>query len=108
VQAEASALASLLFVYGLVRLADDLSTGPGRWRAGFAKGEHFCKAYEAYQMLCPEGHVPFERAWSLQAALERGDGVLVADCMVCGALYLQDALALDPAACPGCRERAAP
>jgi hypothetical protein len=105
VQAEASALAGLFFVYGLVRLRSDLTTGPGAVRPGFAKGERFCRAFEDYLTLCPSGQLSFERAWSLQAALETGDGVLVADCVRCGALYVQDALALDPATCPGCRGR---
>ncbi len=107
VQAEASALAGLFFVYGLVRLRPDLTTGPGPVPGGYAKGERFCRAFEVYQTLCAGGQLSFERAWSLQAALEEGDGVLVADCVRCGALYVQDALALDPAACPGCRSRSA-
>ena len=107
VPAEASALAGVFFVYGLVQLRSDLTTGPGPVPQGYAKGERFCRAYEVYKILCSGGQLSFERAWSLQTALEAGDGVLVADCVRCGALYVQDALALDPAACPGCRSRSA-
>ena len=45
----------------------------------------------------------FERAWNLYRALTSRREVLLADCRLCGQVYIQDALALDRAECPACR-----
>lgn len=102
-QGQASTLASLFGLFGLVHIDPELNVASAMTPSGVSFGERLCRAYEAYLGLYDRPTLPFEQAWNLLSAIsERGDLVL-SDCLVCGSLYVQDALALDPGHCPACR-----
>jgi hypothetical protein len=103
VQSEASALAGLFAVYGLIHISRKLETRLSNIPDRLVFGERFCEAFEAYLSLFPEALIPFEQAWNLLHALTVKQDILLADCRRCGGIYAQDALALDHGRCPPCR-----
>lgn len=103
VQSEASTLAGLFAVYGLMRISRGLQTRLRHLPDRLTFGERFCEAFEAYQSLFPDARIPFEQAWNLLHALTVKQEILLADCGRCGGIYAQDALALDHSVCPPCR-----
>lgn len=106
-QAQASTMAYLFGVFRLLTITETLNAVPIAHASGLRFGEQLCRAYESYRSLYQRPALSFERAWSLFDALtERRDAVL-ADCLRCGNIYVQDTLALDGARCPPCRLRGA-
>lgn len=105
IQSEASTLAWILGLYGLIRVTEHLDPRPALAPCSVDFGERFCEAYETYAALHPEPAISFEHAWCLFHALTERREMVLADCMGCGNIYVQDALALDPAQCPPCRMR---
>jgi hypothetical protein len=102
-QAQASTMAYLFAVFRLLTIDERLEAAPVVYASSLRFGEQLCRAYESYRTLHRRPALSFERAWSLFDALaERGDAVL-ADCLDCGNIYVQDMLALDGARCPPCR-----
>jgi hypothetical protein len=108
IQSEATTLACLFAVFGLMEITARLETRRAGTREPLAFAERFCLLYEIYLDVYADHCVSFEHAWNLYFALTvRGD-MLLADCQRCGNLYVQDALALDRAECPPCRLRGRP
>lgn len=103
VQSEASALAGLFALYGLMRISSGLQARLRHLPDRLTFGERFCEAFEAYLSLFPDARIPFEQAWNLLHALTEKQEILLADCRRCGGIYAQDALALDQSLCPPCR-----
>lgn len=103
IQSEASTLAGLFAVFGLMRISSGLQTRLTQLPDRLTFGERFCEAFEAYQSLFPGARIPFEQAWNLLHAITVKQQILLADCQRCGAIYAQDALALDHGRCPPCR-----
>jgi hypothetical protein len=101
VQFEATTLASLFCMLGLVPLA---GSGPQRSSPPMSLewGEFFCQAYESYLSLHKVPRVSFEHAWFLLLALSRQDELKLRACSACGGLYLADAYAPAGSICPRC------
>jgi hypothetical protein len=104
IQSEATTLVWLFALFGLTVVDARLRTRPAGPRDALAFGEMFCLLYETYLDLHPEAAVSFEHAWSLYDALTERRELVLADCQGCGNIYVQDALALDRAECPPCRQ----
>jgi hypothetical protein len=99
---QASQLASLFIVYGLV-----IATSVGlesRYRVGaLDSGALLCQAYEDYTVLhAPAIIISFEHAWFLLLALARRDELGVARCPDCRGVRLKDLLARQRSACASC------
>ena len=105
IQSEASTLALLFGLFGLIRVSDHLDPRPALAPCSVEFGERFCQAYETYASLHPGPGISFEHAWCLFCGLTERRDMVLADCLRCGNIYVQDALALDPAECPPCRMR---
>lgn len=103
IQAEASTMAYLLGLFRLIRIDDGLATTPIRYASMLPVGQRLCCAYETYLSIYIRPAISFERAWCLYRSLTANRDVLLADCRLCGHVYVQDALALDRAECPACR-----
>jgi hypothetical protein len=103
VHAEASTIAYLLGLFGLMRINSSLETRPVRYASPLSLGQQLCDAYETYLSIYQHPAISFERTWNLYRALTARRDVLLADCQRCGHIYIQDALALDRAECPPCR-----
>jgi hypothetical protein len=103
VQAEASTLVYLFGLYGILKITDRLDPLPRRDCSDLVFGELLCRAYETYTALYPRTAISFERSWNLYRAITSRKDALLADCLHCGNIYVQDALALDRAECPPCR-----
>jgi hypothetical protein len=105
VQFEATTLASLLCMLGLVPPPGGSSrrTSPPmtlEW------GEFFCQAYESYLVLHSPPRVSFEHAWFLLLALVRQDELRLQACVECGGLCLVDRFASMSASCARCTRHA--
>ena len=103
VQSEASTLACLFGLFGLMNISRKLEARERGHGNRMAFGERFCLAYETYQHVHPDRMVSFEHAWNLFHALAVRFELLLADCTRCGNIYVQDALALDRGCCPACK-----
>jgi hypothetical protein len=103
VQAEASLLAHVFALWGLLRIRPDLGTEPASVPSPLIFGQRFCDAYEDYCCARPASTISFEHAWTLLMTLIANDELLLLDCGGCSAVYVQDALALDSRRCPACR-----
>jgi hypothetical protein len=103
IQAEASTIAYLFGLFRLMQIDQGLETRPVAYPSRLSFGQRLCSAYETYRSLYPEPAISFERTWNLYRALTSRREVLLADCRLCGQVYIQDALALDRAECPACR-----
>jgi hypothetical protein len=108
VQSEATSLACLFAVFGLMEITDRLETRRAGTRDPLQFAERFCLVFETYLDVHPEHYVSFEHAWNLYFALTERHDLVLADCQGCGNIYVQDALALDRAECPPCRLRGRP
>lgn len=103
VQAEASTLVYLFGLFGLLKITDRLDPLPRGDCSDIVFGESLCRAYETYTSLYPRTAISFERSWNLYRAVALRKDAVLADCLRCGNIYVQDALALDRAECPPCR-----
>lgn len=104
-QSEASTLALLFSVYGLIRYRMNAACEHRIATDRMLCGSRFCSAYEAYLALHPAGRITFERAWCLLTVLVCGDELHLARCVECEGLYVNDALALSDGRCPCCKLR---
>jgi hypothetical protein len=102
-QSEATTLAWLFGLFGLMEVERALEAKRAGTRDELAFGERFCLLFETYLDLHPDACISFEQAWNLYDALTARAEIVFADCRRCGNIYVQDALALDRAACPPCR-----
>lgn len=68
-------------------------------------GHRLCDAYEMHRSLMPGGEISLELAATLLRALGETGELVIAECRVCGALYVQDAYALDYGRGPFCEVR---
>jgi hypothetical protein len=103
IQAEASTVAYLFGLFRLMQISQGLEAKSVAYPSPLSFGQRLCSAYETYRSLHPQPAISFERAWNLYDALTSRRDVLLADCRLCGHVYVQDALALDRAECPACR-----
>jgi hypothetical protein len=98
---QATQLASLYLMYGLLRGAAD-GTEP-RYRVGsLESGALLCQAYEAYLELHAPAVISFEHAWFLLLALGRRGEIGLARCPQCGGIRLRDLLARRRPVCGTC------
>jgi hypothetical protein len=98
---QATQLASLYLMYGLLRAAP-VGAEP-RYRVGsLESGALLCQAYEAYLELHIPAGISFEHAWFLLLALGRRDEIGVSRCAQCGGLRLRDLLTRRRQACATC------
>jgi len=103
---EASQLASLYVVYGL--LCGSVVGVESRYRVGsLESGALLCQAYEAYRALHAPANISFEHAWFLLLALARRDEVGISRCALCGGVRLRDLLAKHKMDCGTCDPAAA-
>jgi hypothetical protein len=102
-QSEATTLAWLFGLFGLMEVAETLEARRAGTRDELTFGERFCLLYETYLDLHADACISFEQAWNLFDALTARGEVVLADCRRCGNIYIQDVLALDRAECPPCR-----
>ncbi len=99
---QASQLASLFLVYGLIG-GSDLRVEP-RYRLGsLESGTLLCQAYESYVELHAPACISFEHAWFLLLALSRRDELGVALCDSCGGVRLCDLLSKRRPVCSNCQ-----
>ena len=68
-------------------------------------GHRLCDAYEMHRSLMPGGEMSLELAATLLRALGETHELIVASCGFCGALYVQDAYALDYGRGPFCESQ---
>ena len=69
-----------------------------------ARGLRLCDAYETHRNVMPDGEMSLELAATLLRALGETHELIIAGCEVCGALYVQDAYALDYGRSPFCEQ----
>ncbi len=100
---QATQLASLFVVYGLLRgTALGLESA---YRVGsLESGALLCQAYEAYGELHVPASISFEHAWFLLLALARRDELAILRCVVCGGVWLRDLLARRNQGCGNCSQ----
>ena len=60
-----------------------------------SQGRRLCDAYEMHRRMMPGGEMSLELAATLLRALGETHELVIAECEYCGALYVQDAYALD-------------
>jgi len=101
-QGEASLLAGLFVLTGVVRLDRDARALPATAPPGVPLGAGLCEAFEAYRALHPEPQLSFEWAWNLYRCLVARRELRVVWCALCDGPYVQDAYALDYERCPFC------
>ena len=98
---QASQLASLLVLYGLLRVTPQ--GVEARYRVGaLDSGALFCRAYEAYLELHEPAAISFEHAWFLLLALARREEIGMTRCPACGGVQLRDLLARQRSSCASC------
>src|SRR5262245_12700578 len=99
---EATTLASLFSLLGLVPAAPE--SQPRRaWPAmNLEACDLFCVAYESYLSLHAMPRISFEHAGFLLSALQRQDELRLHACTQCGGLALVDVLAKAGWVCTGC------
>ena len=68
-------------------------------------GHRLCDAYEMLRSLMPYGELSLELAATLLRALGETHELIIANCGSCGALYVQDAYALDYGRGPFCESQ---
>ena len=98
-------MAYLFGIFRLLTITERLEAVPVAYASSLRFGEQLCRAYESYRSLYERPALSFERAWSLFDALAERRVAVLADCLGCGNIYVQDTLALDGARCPPCRLR---
>ena len=101
---EASALASLCFLVGLL---DGHCRNPcPRHTTDVDRAASLCRAYEGYRAAVRNPAITFEHAVLLVNTLARGSELRLGDCRNCGALLVVDSLGLRPARCSLCSTEA--
>lgn len=101
---ESTVLVSLFMHAGL--LASEKWSGC-RVPAGLSplsQGRRLCDAYEMHRRLVPGGDMSLELAATMLRALGETNELVIPGCESCGALYIQDAYALDYGRCPFCEQ----
>jgi hypothetical protein len=105
-QFEATTLASLFCILGLLSQRDDRARrAPSAMSLEW--GESFCQAYESYLVLHVTPRVSFEHAWFLLLALLSGEELKLHSCRECGVLCLVESFAA-AATCTRCARQAQP
>lgn len=104
-QFEATTLAALAAVFGLLRVTPPtatLLTSPETPEYGHL----LCQAFETYTQLHRPHRISFEHAWGLFDAIANSEDLTFEVCMRCEGVYLHDALGLGLTVCPACRLKA--
>jgi hypothetical protein len=101
-QIQATTLVALFSAGLLVRIDQDDRVHPCWPRPDVEFGHRLCRAYETYLLLHKNPQLNFEWAWNLLQCISQNDELYLASCDICGALYVQDAYALDQGTCPAC------
>jgi hypothetical protein len=102
-QCEATTLALLFMTCEVLRLGPDGTVEACIDESTPEHGLRFCTAFETYAAVHQEPHFCFERAWGLYRALERGDELVLMDCVACAGVYVHHLLEPDEGRCPCCR-----
>jgi hypothetical protein len=102
-QCEATTLAFLLLSCDVLQLQPDGGLVTAVPEASLEYGLRFCLAFETYAALHRKPHFCFERAWGMARALQRGDELVLMDCVACAGVYLHHLLEPDEGRCPCCR-----
>ena len=99
---ESTVLVSLFMHAGLLRVDGSRKCFLPNTLSPLTVGHRLCDSYEMHRSLMPGGEISLELAATLLRALGETHELIITDCSSCGALYVQDAYALDYGRGPFC------
>ncbi len=99
---ESTVLVSLFMHAGLLVTDGSAGCSLPRTLSMLNLGNRLCDAYEMHRRLMPGGEMSLELAATLLRALGETRELVIADCGLCGAIYVHDAYALDYGRGPFC------
>lgn len=100
---EASTLASMFCVAGLLSLRDNPQRTPPTLLT-LEQTEVFCHVFENYTGLHEKPRLSFEYAWFLLSSLLKRDNLRLSICAECGRVYVDEAICVEAPDC-GCGRR---
>ena len=101
---ESTVLMSLFMHAGLLVTDGPRNCTVSRTISMLTRGHRLCDAYEMHRYIVPGGEMSLELAAALLRALGETHELIISRCEACGALYVQDAYALDYGCGPFCDE----
>ena len=104
-QFEATTLAALAAVFGLMRVTPPRGTLLAAPETP-EYGHLLCQAFETYKQIHKHHRISFEHAWGLFDAISKSEELVFETCKRCDGVYLHDALDIVSPICPGCRLKA--
>ena len=100
VRQEATWLASLLMLLGVIKR--DQNTSQGESFPNLDRAELLCRAYGIYQSMIPSSQISFEHAVFLARVLCDGNQIRLGTCPNCGGLVIVDPLSIHDHRCNQC------